>query len=270
MENIKKQTVLCVDDDERHFELLQALLALEGYALKYCPSGESALAFVEKEVPDLILLDIMMPGLSGIEVLTKLRTNDRTRTIPVVLVTAEGSEEQRVQGLETGCDDFITKPFDLVELRTRVRSLLRISRYRNALDEKEGAWQVIHEMKEPLILCKTDWTLASFNRAARPYLMSGAELKSLNFLNWLFKDYQVPISWEKMQDCTEVPPRFEVTGKYPGPAGIRRLEVSLELLGNPDDEAVGIVIALWDISASRPDRKKPKGRSVLFPFGKKR
>lgn len=269
MASVKKQTVLCVDDDKQNLELLEALLSLEGYAMKFFDSGESALAHIDREVPDLILLDIMMPGMTGFEVLERLRADGRTKSIPVVLVTAQRSEEERVRGLKIGCDDFITKPFDLIELRARVRSLLRLSRYQKSMDDKEESWHVIHEMKEPLILCKPNWVITNFNAAARPYLMPGAELENLNFLNLIFKNYSISHSWDEMKDCSKAPSKFEITRKDPGPSGEQRLEVSLEVLGDPNDEVVSIVLMLWDVTKEKRKKKKARGFFSFPSFGKK-
>src|SRR5512141_1803265 len=118
--------ILCVDDEKLNLKLLKSILAPEGYEFLGAETGEAALAQVAQDPPDLILLDIMMPGMTGFEVLRKLRADEKTRLIPVVMVTALRETEDRVKALEAGCDDFSSKPFDKTELLARVKSLIRI------------------------------------------------------------------------------------------------------------------------------------------------
>jgi adenylate cyclase len=127
--------ILVVDDTAHNVKLLADLLAAKGYAVSTASSGPEALARVEAEPPDLILLDIVMPDMSGYEVCRTLRDNPATATLPVVLVTALDPGEERVKGLEAGADDFLTKPIHQAELVARVRSLLRIKRYQDQLAE---------------------------------------------------------------------------------------------------------------------------------------
>ena len=167
MSDMKKQVILCVDDDKRNLELLDALLSPLGYDLQFSGSGEEAFKQIQQEVPDLILLDVMMPLLSGFEVLERLRSEERTKLIPVVLLTALNAKEDRIKGMEAGCDDFISKPFDKSELIARVRSLLKISYYRRSLDEKGKFEAVIQELKEGVIVCDPDWTVTRINHSAQ-------------------------------------------------------------------------------------------------------
>ena len=118
--------ILVVDDERQNRQLLEAMLAPEGYLLLTAASGEEALAIVARQPPDLILLDIMMPGIDGIQVAAKIKGNPATKHIPVIIVTALDDRHSRVLGLSTGAEDFLTKPVDRAELRVRVRNLLRI------------------------------------------------------------------------------------------------------------------------------------------------
>jgi class 3 adenylate cyclase len=118
--------ILVVDDTPMNVKLLRDLLEVRGYAVETAASGEEALACVRNRAPDLVLLDVMMPGMSGYEVCERLRADDATTALPVVLVTALDAEKERVTGLEAGADDFLSKPVNQPELFARVRSLLRI------------------------------------------------------------------------------------------------------------------------------------------------
>jgi adenylate cyclase len=118
--------ILVVDDTPRNVKLLADLLAVKGYAVATAVSGREALSRIEAELPDLVLLDVVMPEMSGYEVCRKLRENPATQILPVIMVTALDPAEERVKGIEAGADDFLTKPINQAEVLARVRSLLRI------------------------------------------------------------------------------------------------------------------------------------------------
>ncbi len=127
-------TVLVVDDEEWNRMLAEAILEDDGYRIVTAEDGEEALARVAEERPDAILLDVMMPRLDGFEVCRRLKSSRRTFFIPVMMLTALADAESKIKGLEAGADDFLNKPINRIELRTRLRSLLRIRRLRNELD----------------------------------------------------------------------------------------------------------------------------------------
>ncbi len=118
--------VLVVDDTPHNVKLLADLLAVKGYAVATAVNGEEALAKVAAEPPDLVLLDVMMPGLSGYDVCRRIRGDPGTALLPVVLVTSLDPQQERVKGIEAGADDFLSKPINQAELFARVRSLLRV------------------------------------------------------------------------------------------------------------------------------------------------
>jgi putative two-component system response regulator len=130
--------VLVVDDIEANRTLVTALLTRDGYEIEAVADGRAALEAVRRRPPDLVLLDVMMPGLTGFEVCRLLKADVHTRLIPIVLITALQQSEDRVQGFDVGADDFISKPFNAHELRARVRSLLRIKRYTDDLDSAQS------------------------------------------------------------------------------------------------------------------------------------
>ena len=131
--------VLVVDDTPHNVKLLADLLAVKGYGVMTAVNGEEALAKVAADPPDLILLDVMMPGLSGYDVCRKLRADPATILLPVVLVTSLDPQSERVKGIEAGADDFLPKPINQAELFARVRSLLRIKSLQDEVRRQAAA-----------------------------------------------------------------------------------------------------------------------------------
>jgi len=125
-------TVLAVDDQQTNLKLLDAVLAPRGHRVLTAQSGPEALALLEKEDIDIVLLDILMPEMDGYEICRRIRSTPATEFLPVVMITASGSE-QRLAALQAGADDFVTKPFDKSELLARVASLTRIKRYHDTI-----------------------------------------------------------------------------------------------------------------------------------------
>ena len=117
--------VLVVEDEDALATLLEYNLAKEGYDISLAPDGEEALLRVDEEAPDLVILDWMLPKVSGIEVCRRLRQGPKTRNIPIIMLTARGEETDRIRGLDTGADDYVVKPFSMTELTARVRAVLR-------------------------------------------------------------------------------------------------------------------------------------------------
>ena len=130
-----RATIMVVDDVPENVRLLEAVLVPRGYDVTTAGSGEEAIEKVGADPPNLILLDLMMPGMDGHEVCRRLRSEPASQFLPIVMVTASGAQE-KVRALETGADDFITKPFDQAELLARVRSLLRIHEYRATIESQ--------------------------------------------------------------------------------------------------------------------------------------
>lgn len=120
--------VMVVEDEEALSLLLRYNLEAEGYSVEVVPRGDDAEMRLLETVPDLLLLDWMLPGISGIELCRRLRARDATRTLPVIMLTARGEEQERIRGLATGADDFVVKPFSVPELMARIRAILRRSK----------------------------------------------------------------------------------------------------------------------------------------------
>ncbi|NJD68606.1 MAG: metal-dependent phosphohydrolase [Candidatus Methylomirabilota bacterium] len=130
-------TILVVDDQEVNSALIETILAPQGYEIISATDGKRALELVATRPPDLILLDVIMPGMSGFEVCTRLKEDERTRLIPIVMVTSLSDLPDRIRGIEVGADDFLSKPFHPAELSARVRSLLRVKQFTDELEDAE-------------------------------------------------------------------------------------------------------------------------------------
>jgi putative two-component system response regulator len=129
--------VLGVDDEPNALMVLEGLTSSEGYLFHGTSDPAQALGLAMQHMPDVVMLDVMMPRLSGYDVCRAIKENPATRMIPVVLLTALDSREDRLRGIEAGCDEFLSKPFDRIELRARVRSLARTKRMNENLDHAE-------------------------------------------------------------------------------------------------------------------------------------
>lgn len=168
--------ILVVDDDAKITSFLRRGLVLEGYDVIVCNSGIDALRLVAEQVPDLIILDIMMPGVDGLEVCRRIRTAGET--VPILMLTARDTVSDRVKGLDMGADDYLVKPFALEELTARVRALLR--RNKGAMAEELDA--------RPGVLRYADLELDTASReakrGARPVELTAKEFELLAlFLN---------------------------------------------------------------------------------------
>lgn len=179
------ERVLIIEDEEDILELLRYNLSREGYQVSGVGSGEDGLKKVQSELPDLVVLDLMLPGIDGLEVCRRLKTSETTRDIPVVMVSAKGEETDIVSGLELGADDYITKPFSPKILLARVRAVLR--RKTEEVAGEQAALK-IHElsMDPGRFEVKIDGEVIQ---------LTVTEFKILHFLGrhpgWVFTRYQI-------------------------------------------------------------------------------
>jgi two-component system alkaline phosphatase synthesis response regulator PhoP len=132
---MSKEKILVVEDDEDILELIRYNLEKEGYSVSTVTTGEAALATGRKEMPEMVILDLMLPGIDGLEVCRRLRSEPDKGRVPIIMVTAKGEESDIVTGLELGADDYVVKPFSPKVLLARIRNVLR----RAGLDQTESA-----------------------------------------------------------------------------------------------------------------------------------
>ena len=182
MTSENKQKILIVEDNQENMDLLIYFLRPQGYELLTVKDGLSALEAVEKEHPDIILLDIMLPKLDGYEVCERLKSRHDTKFIPIIMLTALKELQDKVKALEVGADDFLSKPFENVELLARVRSLLRLKQYHDELQSKNIELEkknvsllrmdkfkedlinlIVHDMKNPLFVIQGNLQMMSMS-----------------------------------------------------------------------------------------------------------
>lgn len=172
---MKKATVLIVDDEKDLQELLSYNLSAEGYDIITAETGEKALKITRQKMPDLIILDLMLPGIDGLDVCKDLKADDKTEPIPIIMLTAKGEESDIVTGLELGADDYVTKPFSPKVLIARVRRLLRRKQTRTQRQETLKIHELTidpqrHEVRindEPVNLTLTEYKILQ-TMAKRP------------------------------------------------------------------------------------------------------
>lgn len=161
----REQTLLLVDDTPSALEALEGVLIGQGFRLVLAENGPDALSKASEIKPDLILLDVMMPGMDGFEVCRRLRESEELAEIPIIMVTALDDRDSRIKGVEAGADDFITKPFDRVELRARVRTITRLNRYRKLLGERMKVDQIVRLSPDGILVIDEDGTIHLVNPA---------------------------------------------------------------------------------------------------------
>jgi len=165
-----KSIILIVDDADSGRETLSSLLTTPDYELAYARNGPEALAQAEALMPDLVLLDVMMPGMTGFDVCRRLRVHPLLKEVPIILVTALDDRPSRLEGLDAGADDFVTKPIDRAELRVRVRTVTRLNRYQRLLKERERFVWVVEQASDGYLVLDQAHAILYANRAAQVML----------------------------------------------------------------------------------------------------
>ncbi|NPV86641.1 MAG: response regulator [Anaerolineae bacterium] len=152
--------VLIIDDEKRQRDVLESVLFNQGYELYFAENGPQGLQMAREYLPDVILLDIMMPDMDGFQVCEVIRADDMLKEAPVLFLTALEDKEARIRGLEVGADDFITKPFDITELRTRLRTITRLNRYRSLMKHRSDLEEANRQLLEAYDATIQGWASA--------------------------------------------------------------------------------------------------------------
>jgi two-component system cell cycle sensor histidine kinase/response regulator CckA len=159
------RTVLVVDDDIVSRELLRGLLATEEYSVLFAENGTQALDLAARHSPDVVLLDVVMPGLDGFEVCRQLRANPALRQVPIVLLTALEGRDSRLRGLAAGADEFLNKPVDPIELRMRIRTITQLNRFRQLCDERARFEAAVSHSPDAIVLTDGQGRILNVNAA---------------------------------------------------------------------------------------------------------
>jgi CheY-like chemotaxis protein len=175
------ETILAIDDERMNREFYCGLLSDKGYNVLQAPTGESALEILKGEHIDLVLLDVMMPGISGFDVLKNIRDSRKLQSLPVIIITGLADREDRLKGLRLGADDFITKPFDVDELLAKVESQIRLASLRNQIFEKRKILNIVDRLDEGIIITDDNFAPMVINARAKDFL--GMKQEPENILN---------------------------------------------------------------------------------------
>ncbi len=192
MDGLPANTILIVDDNVGARRSIEALLAPENYRLLLTASGAEALEIAAREHPDLILLDVMMPGMNGFEVCEALRASERLSEIPIIMITALDDDESMIRGIDVGADDFLSKPINKIELRSRVRGILRLNRYRKLCDERQKFEIVVTHSMFGYIVLDVDRRIRFANpKACEILMMESEQCAGLDFMRQAKLHYAV-------------------------------------------------------------------------------
>ncbi len=163
---MEKKTILIVDEEEKNIKLMKAMLKSENYHLFSVLSGTDCMKMVMDISPDLILLDILISNMGGFDICRRLKQEEKTRKIPIVMASMLTEKKHRIKGIKAGADDFLGKPVDKTELLVRVKSLLRMKSYHDALNESEAKYRTVLESNpDPVVLYDMEGKVKYFNPA---------------------------------------------------------------------------------------------------------
>lgn len=180
---IKSDSILIVDDEPDVFDVFEGILFREGYQLHYASNGFEVFKFLESSLPDLILLDVMMPDIDGVDICRKIKQIPAWQPIPIIMITALNSKETLAQCLEAGAEDFIGKPVSALEVRARVRSMLRLKKQHDQLEKSQ-------QKLEQLLQLREDMTYTIIHDLRNPIFVISLTCELLNLTNLTEKQSQ--------------------------------------------------------------------------------
>ncbi|MFQ5510221.1 MAG: response regulator [Candidatus Krumholzibacteriia bacterium] len=251
----KAKTLLLVDDEPKNVRLLEALLLPHGFELLTAGSGEECLQAIDERDVDLVLLDVMMPGMNGYEVTRRIRSNPNTRLLPIVVISALRETSDRVEGIQAGCDDFISKPFDKNEVLAKIHTTLKLSHYRRQLDEKEKFEALITRISEGIVLCESDWSILRMNDHGRRFLPGASPGSDL--LDAIFDTYTVSVPRDELAgSLSETSKRFLLARSRDGGSGPSYVHANLDVMADPDGNVTSLVLSMRDMTGERREEKQ--------------
>ncbi|MCK6466775.1 MAG: response regulator [Candidatus Brocadia sinica] len=206
---MNKAKILVADDIKQNVKLLRVILTASEYDVIEAYDGEEALEKAKTENPDLILLDIMMPRLTGYEVCQKLRADGTTKNIPIVMITALHEMDDRIKGIEAGADDFISKPFNKAELLARVKSLLRMRQPSVKRDETPVLDTILSGLSEGVIVADEQWKIKNINQTAQELLHIQTDTKDMDLMAHLSR-MRLSVPMETLRNSQEKDTDFQI------------------------------------------------------------
>ncbi|KKO18207.1 MAG: hypothetical protein DCC43_05005 [Candidatus Brocadia sp.] len=236
-ENMSKPKILIADDIKQNVKLLRVILAASEYDVVEAYDGEEALAKAKGEHPDLILLDVMMPKMTGYEVCQKLRADEITKNIPIVMITALHEMDDRIKGIEAGADDFISKPFNKAELLARIKSLLRMRPGKEKPGEKDETAvleSILSNLKEGIIVTDGQWKIRNINQTAYELLhIQETDIKNADILPHLSR-MKLSLPMEVITNTQEKTTDFQIAdSNAEGPVNVNaRMTKIFDAQGN--------------------------------------
>ncbi|MEO1082970.1 MAG: response regulator [Acidobacteriota bacterium] len=226
----KVPLVLIIDDLEIGREVLGATLRGEAMRVETASSGEEGLQKAKLYRPDVILLDVMMPGMDGFEVCRRLRHDELMAEVPILLVTASDDRNSRLRGLAVGADDFLARPLDMLELRARVRSICRLNRYRKIVEERARVGQLFEFAAHGIALIDMDLSIIAANPALRSLLrvQPGQRLIGQSVLDWVVDDMRAEVGalMREAFEALSMVPHFEMA-VHQSTGGVRTVDLTL-------------------------------------------
>ncbi len=258
--------ILVVDDTPANIKLLDAVLSSQGYTVVPAAAGSEALALVDQEAPDLILLDILMPGMDGYEVCRRLRDQPATAHLPIIMITASETKD-KVKGLEAGADDFLAKPFDQAELLARVRSLLRVKRYHDIIQRQAGRLRrFLSPQLVDLIESSTDDSVLTSHR--RKVAVLFCDLRGSTAFSEATEPEEFMAALAEFHDVTgELVTAFNATVGHFAGDGFMVFFNDPVPCDNPAEDAVRLAVAMRDAMGAVKQRWARLGHEVGFGVG---
>ena len=241
--------VLIIDDEPIARESLDALLAGEDYQLFFAAAGIEGLAVAAAVKPDAILLDVMMPGVDGFEVCRRLRADPELEQIAIIMITALDDRSSRLAGLRAGADEFLSKPFDSVELKTRLQTITHLGRYRRLLAERTRIEWMVEHSEDGFVIVDASGIIRFANPRGRNYLNQPEEVVGQHFLAALRQCFRL--------EPAEAWNHWEVAGEFKVPCFLvqpetltaRAFWLQVDTLSDPHDDELGRIVRMRDVSS---------------------
>jgi CheY-like chemotaxis protein len=244
----RSSLILIVDDEPLARETLAGLLYDSGYTLEFAVNGLEGLQKARELYPDVILLDVMMPGMDGFEVCRRLRADSRLAEVPILMVTALDDRDSRLEGLRAGADDFLSKPFDSIELDIRLQTITRLNRYRRLLAERARFQWMAENTEEGFVLVDNAGLVQYANPQAQLYLNLPPDAYGRSFLELVRQQYhcEPEDAWQHWQtQGASARPLYLVRPETPT---ARAFWLLLETFNVPSAADVGRLVRLRDVT----------------------